>query len=140
MMQTTNIHRSIDTNLHIYLHLVIHRVVSVMIVHRRKQSARSIDLQRVYQPSYGLERASTIRPRCFNRLQFMLWLHVYKWLYGISPKNNGQSLRSTDRGQLDVPHPKDVTVWEKSFLVRQSISMELTSQLHLKQQLYSCHV
>ena len=54
-----------------------------------------------------------------ERIQFMLCVRLYKCLHGIAPKAMilyrslsvivGQSLRSTDRGQLDVPHPKTST-------------------------------
>ena len=49
-----------------------------------------------------------------ERIQFKLCVHVYKCLHGLEPKPmnlyravsaiEGQSLRSTARGQLDVPH------------------------------------
>ena len=58
-------------------------------------------------------------------IQFIVCVHVYKWLHGISPKAmnlcrsvaviEGESLRSAARGQLDVTHLKTSTYGEELF-------------------------
>ena len=58
-------------------------------------------------------------------IQFIVCFHVYKCLHGISPKAmnpyrpvaviEGQSLRSTARGQHDVTHLKTTTYGRRAF-------------------------
>ena len=50
-----------------------------------------------------------------ERIQFMLCVNVYKCLHGIAPKNYVQSLHSTAKGQIDVPHPKTSTYGRRAF-------------------------
>ena len=60
-----------------------------------------------------------------ERIQFKLCISLYKFLHGIAPKAmnlyravsviEGQSLRSTAVGQLDVPHPKTSTYGRRAF-------------------------
>ena len=60
-----------------------------------------------------------------EHIQFIVCFHLYKCLLGISPKAmnlcrtvaviEGQSLRSTARGQLDVTHLKTSTYGRRAF-------------------------
>ena len=60
-----------------------------------------------------------------ERIQFRLCVRLYKCLHSIAPKAmnlyrsvsviEGQSLRSTARGQLDVPLPKTTTYGRRAF-------------------------
>ena len=60
-----------------------------------------------------------------EHIQFIVCFHVYKCLHGISPKAmnlcrsvaviEGQSLRSTVKGQLDVTHLKTLTYGRRAF-------------------------
>ena len=60
-----------------------------------------------------------------EHIQFIVCVHVYKSLHGISPKDmnlcrpvaviEGQSLRSAASGQLDVTHLKTTTYGRRAF-------------------------
>ena len=74
-----------------------------------------------------------------ERIQFIVCVRLYKCLHGISPINDEQSLRSTDRGKRDVTHPRRQRMGEE--LSRSLVHQHGTHcPTTLKTAAYSCHV